>query len=109
VELEDRYIEGRTLEADRGEEVSTHETTIDPQTPGIQVRLSDYEGDELLVFVDIVRKYTPDDMQTFIFEKDSLRVLGNEAVLQCWTCHTCRTVGIKEVWRQRSQDGVQDE
>jgi hypothetical protein len=50
--------------------------------PGIQVRLSDYEGDELLVFVDIVRKYTPDDMQTFIFEKDSLRVLGNEAVLQ---------------------------
>jgi hypothetical protein len=46
--------------------------------PGIQVRLSDYEGAELLVFIDIVRRETPD----ITFVKDSLRVLGNDAVLQ---------------------------
>jgi hypothetical protein len=50
--------------------------------PGIQVRLSDYEGDEFLVYVDIVRRETPDIMQSFLFVKDSLRVLDNEAVLQ---------------------------
>lgn len=50
--------------------------------PGIQIRLSDYEGDETMVFVDIVRRETPEAIQSFYFTKDSLRVLGNEAVLQ---------------------------
>ena len=50
--------------------------------PSIKVRLSDYEGDEMMVYVEIVRREAPDAMQTFLFVKDSLRVLGNEAVLQ---------------------------
>jgi hypothetical protein len=62
--------------------LSTHQKASHLQAAGIQVRLSDHKGNETSRHVNIVRRETAGVMQKFLFVKDSLRVLGNEVVMQ---------------------------
>ena len=50
--------------------------------PGIQVRLSEFPGDDKLISVEVVSREMPDAIVGSVIEIRTLRVLGNDEVLR---------------------------
>lgn len=50
--------------------------------PGIQVRLSEYSGDDSLISVEVAGRATPGAIDASVIEVRTLRVLGNEQVVK---------------------------
>lgn len=50
--------------------------------PGIQMRLSEFPGDENLISVEVAGRVTPGVVDASVIEARTLRVLGNDEVLR---------------------------